>query len=164
MPRTEARFTTSIWTDSPDVVGLTPDGKLVWFTVLTQPTLNLCGVISYTPAAWAKKTGLSKPAVVRGVREIHNTNIFHLDTDTEELWVRTLARHDKTLEKPYMVLRMAKDFITIQSPVIRGRFLDFLGEGFIHDSEVKFAKAFDKPGVQGFTKPFVDAFHERFPQ
>jgi hypothetical protein len=162
LARTEARVKTSIWTDSPDFVALPPDAKLVWFSVLSQPKLNLCGVISYTPGSWSQKTGLSLPAVKRAVRKLGEEDFTHLDECTDEFWFRTLTKHDQVLEKPYMVLAMSKDFTTIQSSVIRERFLEGLGPRFIRDLPLAFPKAYSDQYMERFSKPFVDAFHQRF--
>lgn len=161
MPRKEGRFKTSIWMDE-EFIDLSATEKLVYMTIVTQPKLNLCGVISYTPAAWADKLKLTKSAVHKAVLALEATWFVQLDPKTEELWVRTLTKNDGILGKPYMIVAMSKDFSTIHSPLIRDKFLEGLGQRFILDLLVRFPNAFGLESQQELDAPFVDAFHRRF--
>lgn len=161
MARTEGRIKTSIWND--DEFGAQgPMAKLVYFFVVTQSKLNLCGVISYTPTAWGNRLGLPKEEIDDAVLHLEKERFVYLDMTTEELWIRTLAKNDQVLDKPYMVVAMSKDFCTIQSKHIQERFLDELGPRFVRDLGVRFAKVFGLESSQRLAEPFVDMFNERF--
>lgn len=161
MPRSEARIKTRIWDDDL-FAAQEAMSKLVYFTVLSQSKLNLCGVISYTPTAWAEKIGVTKNVVHKGVLSLQSADFVLLDLSTEELWVRTLTKNDGILDKPYMVVAMSKEFRTIDSRTIRGRFLDGLGAGFVKDLPERFPKAFDSPTSKGLDDSFLVSFHDWF--
>jgi hypothetical protein len=160
MARTEARIKTSIWID--DVfLALEPDAKLVYMMLLSQPKLNNCGVMSYTPGSWANLTLLSREDLNLALKSLQGGNFMEVDECTDEVWIRTLAKNDGVLGKPYMVIAMSKDFGTIQSRVIREHFLDSLGPSFIRHATEAHPAAFEK-GT--FAPAFLEAFNERFAQ
>ena len=160
MARTEARIKTSIWID--DVfLAMEPLSKFLYMALLSQPKLNHCGVMSYTPTSWANLTGLSREDVVLAAKRLQDGNFLEVDESTEELWIRTLTKNDGVLKAPYMMVAATKDFGTIQSRRIRDRFLDELGPSFVRDAANKFKTAFE---TKPFAEPFMDAFNERFNQ
>ena len=87
-------------------------------------------------------TKVSRPAVMKGVRQLQERDFVYVEQSTDELWVRTLAKNDGVLDKPYMVVAMSKDFGTIQSPIISARFLESLGGNFLRQLPVQFPKVF----------------------
>lgn len=161
MARTEARIKTSIWRDQ-EFLALEAMPKLVYFTIVSQSKLNLCGVIGYTPGGWAREIGISRSAVHKHVLTLQETNFVMLCEATEELWVRTLSKNDGVLDKPYMIIAMAKDFATISSDAIRGRFLDSLGSRFVALLPERFDNAFDGPNAKRLPEQFAESFAEWF--
>ena len=160
MARTEARIKTSIWID--DVfLSLEPNAKLAYMMLLSQPKLNNCGVMSYTPGSWANLTLLHQEDLILALKSLEAGNFMELDECTDEVWIRTLAKNDGVLNKPYMMIAMSKDFGAIQSRVIREHFLDSLGPSFIRQAVDAHPAAFEK-GT--FARAFLDAFNERFAQ
>lgn len=156
--RTEARIKCKIWEDEV-FAAQEAMAKLVYFTILSQSKLNLCGVISYTPGAWGVDIGIPKTAVHKGALALQSADFIDLDQSTEELWVRTLTKNDNVLAKPFMVVSMTKDFSTIKSRMLRGRFLDSLGPKFISSLPEKFPLAVDKATFV-LHDTFVSAFHD----
>ena len=166
MARTEARIKTSIWRDE-SWLALEAMPKLVYITILSQPKLSVCGVIGYTPGAWARLIGIDREDVHKHVLTLQETNFVVLSEATEELWVRTLAKNDGILDKPYMAISMSKEFSAIQSDTIRERFLDALGPRFVASLPDRFPKAFgnectDPNGPKSLAKPFLDSFAQWF--
>lgn len=168
MARTEARIKTEIWRDE-QFLALEPMPKLVYFTIISQPKLNNCGVIGYTPGAWANHIGITKSAVHKAVQVLADpvmNEFVVLSEGTEELWVRTLAKHDQVIDKPYMICSMSKEFGTIQSDTIRDRFLDSLGTRFVALLPERFPRVFGTESPKGNPKelaePFLKAFGEHF--
>lgn len=161
MPRTEARIQTSIWRDE-EWRPMAPTAKLTYLSILSQPTLNLCGVIDFTPKNWASSIGISKGALTSSLVALAKARFTVVDEDTEELWVRTLIKNDGVLTKPYVIAAMTKDYLTIRSNCIRGSLLDSLGEGFLDGLPERFPKAFGAGIAKHIPEGFVKEFRGRF--
>ena len=59
--------------------------KLVYITILSQPKLSVCGVIGYTPGAWARLLGVERQEIHKCVLTLQETNFVVLSEPTEEL-------------------------------------------------------------------------------
>ena len=161
MARTEARVKTSIWRDE-DFLSLSPTAKLVYLSLISQPTLTLCGVVAYTPRALANSLGTGYSRVTAAVEELGRQKFVQVDGHTEEVWVRTFIKNDGVLTKPYMAIAMTKDVLCVRSKRIRTGIIDSLGPSFIDDLAERFPKVFRGEDPKRFPKPFVDMFTERF--
>lgn len=126
MPRSQARIHTAVWQDA-DFLALSAAAQRLYFLALSQPGVNLCGVVSYTAKRWAR---LAKDTTERGVkaglRELIAAGFIVVDEDTEELWIRTFSRHDGVLDSPNAVRGMFRDFPTIYSEPIKEGFREGL--------------------------------------
>lgn len=97
MARTYAQIKVSVWQDD-DFRSLTVDAQHLYFLLLTSPTLNLAGVHDWRPKRIATLTrGWTVAAVDKAAAELQHKRYIVLDTDTEEVLVRTLIRHDNIL-------------------------------------------------------------------
>jgi hypothetical protein len=119
MSRNEARLFTSIWDEDDDFITLSPDAKLVYFFLTTQPDLGACGVIKVTPRSWARRLGVSLEALRDALHELDKTSYAPLDEDTDEALVRALIRRDGIWKMPKMLRGAVKEAALVQSSRLR---------------------------------------------
>lgn len=126
MPRTFARLRTRIWHD-PEFLERTAGAQRLYMLLISQDTLNLCGVTAYTPKRLSRLASNTTPAAVaKDLRELDKHGFVIVDDDTEEIWVRTFLKWDGVLDTPNSVIAMSRDYATIRSQ----RILDEIGEWF----------------------------------
>lgn len=115
MAREYARVKLTIWTD-PDFRGLTVPAQRLYFELLTNGDINLCGVSDWREARLVK---LAKDLTVVDLREaayeLGINDFIAVDPDTEEVLVRSFVRHDGVLKSPNITRSMVKDYGTIAS-------------------------------------------------
>lgn len=163
MARTEARILTSIW-DDPDFIELPSGEQWMYFALLSQRDLSMCGVLSDTPQRWAH---LAKEVTPRAVgARCHGlvTSKFLLrDEATCEVLLRTFVRHGQVLQSANLTVSMARAYCAVHSKVIRKGILDELSKGFPEGVLEGFHQGFDKPNQKPFAerlpKDFLDAVH-----
>lgn len=132
MARTRATLHTSIWNPDSDFHLLSASAQRLYFLILTQGDLSLCGVVSLTIERWARMSADTKPlAIKKALVELVEHRYLVVDTDTQEVWVRTFTTHDGVLRQPNMVVSMSKDFDAIQSVSIREGFVEGLPDGLV---------------------------------
>lgn len=169
MARTEARLKTAVWSNK-EFVALEPLAQWVYFLILSQPTLNLCGVAPYTGRRWASRAkGLTVDDVEKQVAHLADARFVLVDLDTEEVWVRTFTKYDGVLNTPYLTVAMTRDFETVSSPTIREAFISGLGPGLLASLAKRFPAAWKKDeGLvmslsEGFREQYLDTFPEPIP-
>lgn len=166
MARTEARIKTSIWSNE-DFLALDPLGQWVYLMILSQPTLNLCGVAPYTPRRWANRAkGVTVEDVEKQVAHLAQNRFVVVDEDSEEVWVRTFTKHDGVLSTPYLIVAMTRDFEAISSPIIRHEFVTGLGAGLLADLPTRFPEAWKKGAglLVSLSEGFRAQYMERYPE
>ena len=99
MARSFGKVYTSIWSD-PSWRAVTPNAKLVYLMLLSQPKLSICGCIDMKPQIWAVMTGLDRGALDDAIRELCRDDFLAVDDTTEELVIRTLVTHDGGTKNP----------------------------------------------------------------
>ena len=171
MARTEARIKTSIWTDNDDFRQLGPDAQWLYLAVLSQPTLNLCGVLPWSPRRIAE---LAKGLTVRWVTKAAGDlgDMVAIDVNTEELWVRTFLRHDRVLDKPNVIVAASREYNEIHSRRLRERILDSFAElaaerfpqGLPQGLPQGYWERLGEPFREGLQKGFPQLFPEPIPQ
>ena len=127
--RSHARIFTRIWQDA-DFVRLSPQAKLLYVAVLTQPDLSYCGVLPYRPRLWAKLLGLAEKAVAAACRELERLRFVLVDQATEEAWVRSFMRNDGVLGSPNLLKVARRQFAEVFSIPIREGIREQYGEPF----------------------------------
>ena len=153
MARTEARIFTSIWSD-PDFLSLTRDAQGLYMFLLSQRELSYCGVMPLRPSRWAPKAaGLTVADVERGLKELEGTAypsaypapgeggrqpFIITDSDTGEIFVRSLLRRDSAWKQPNLLKQAMASSEEIESPRIRTALL----------AEVRRLPADESPSVQ----------------
>lgn len=117
MARSEARLQIGMW--RAGLEGANAFEKLVYAVLLTESTLNHAGVGAIRLTRWAKDASLTVEETEKALTGLCNGNWVILDDDTEEVFVRTLLRHDKVAEQPYVLKGALKEALLTVSPRIR---------------------------------------------
>lgn len=117
MARSEARLQFGMWRAGLD--GLSAHGKLMYCVLLTEPTLNHCGVGAVRMARWAKDASLTIEETDRALGELVAGGWVVLDEETEEVFVRTLIRNDNVAAQPYVLKGALREATQVESPAIR---------------------------------------------
>jgi hypothetical protein len=159
--RTEARIRSSIWADE-DFVALTADAKLLYFAMLSQPTLSLCGVLPLPGRLWGGLTGLNRDRSQAAFEDLIEDRFILVDEDAEEVCIRTFIKHDEVLKQPWVIVGMTNDFQGIRSHTLQDHVLDVLGEDFLARLPELLGRVYDSPSYGGLPEGFTKAFVERF--
>lgn len=167
MARTEGRIYTMIWRDE-DFLALAVPEQWLYFALLTQPDLSMCGVLPDAPGRWGTLSkGTKRQDVVRWRTALQEARFIVRDDRTEEVLLRTFVRRDDLLRAPNLVVSMARAFGAVHSQLLRDAIVEELAkvfpegilegllERFPHD--LKNPKA--KPFLERLPKDFVDAVH-----
>jgi hypothetical protein len=178
--RSEARVFTSIWDDEA-FIALPAGRQRMYLFLLSQPDLSYCGLIPLRERRWARKAsdltadqvqaalqGLAEPlpeGLPQGLPEGSGGPLILVDEDTEEVFVRSLIRHDGIWKIPNL-LKSAREAATlIESPLILAVLLSELRRipveksdsqhvkrimaDFIVDLEQRLAKGSANPSAKG---------------
>lgn len=154
--RSEARIFASIWND-PTFRALTRSQQGMYFFLLSQPDLSFCGVLSLRPRRWAQKAAGLTPEQVQadlkalaepfpeglpeGFPEGADNPFIVIDENTEEVFVRSLIRHDGIWKQPNL-LKAAREAATlVESPAILRAMLDELKRIPVHESSSTLVKS-----------------------
>lgn len=167
MPRTEARIKTDILRNK-DWQPLPALSKLTYYTILAQPTLNLCGVIAFTPKPWATDMTLTERQARVALDKLEADRFVVIDDKTDELWVRSFVKNDGVISKPFVAIAMSKDFCTIRSEriqdgviasiddIVGERFGGLSGGRFMERLPELYEKAYNEQFPGKFAQPFVE--------
>lgn len=175
MAREHAQIKLSLWADD-DVRGLTPAAQHLYFVLLTAPTLSYCGVADWRPnriAGLAK--GWTAGQVEVAAAELVESLFILVDSDTEEVLVRSFVRNDGLMKQPKMATAMSSAHAAVSSSALRGvvvhelirlqkdfpdlkgwgseRAADLLGKVSIDPSTYPLGKGFSKGSVKGKPTP-----------
>lgn len=94
MARRESRTHVRIWADR-DFTSLSASAQRVYWTVYSQPNINLCGTIALTVGRWAKlASDTTVEDIWTALKELEAAGYVIIDTETEELLVRSFVRWD----------------------------------------------------------------------
>jgi hypothetical protein len=108
MARREARIFTSVWQDS-DFLALTPEAQRMYFLLLSQPELSMCGRL--TPADVLDCLQQLERAQPRAFAVA--------DYDTDEVLIRSFIRRDHVLQGPKLLKPLAEAIRIVRSPVLK---------------------------------------------
>lgn len=119
MARKYAQIQVSIWSDE-DFKALDPLYQHMYFVLLSQPRMNLCGVIDFIPARIAQASySLTVDEVEQRVKWLDSKRYIVVDNDTSELLIRSFIRNDGLLKMPNVATGMASDYGEVMSPRLR---------------------------------------------
>lgn len=122
--RKEARISTSVWrTDFTDLP-LACQG-LYWM-LLAQPDVSMCGVLPYLPGRWASMCGSED--IDRAMSLLEDAGKLVVDRGTSEVLIRTFVNHDGVLRGPKTRAGMWKSWGGVLSDRLRRVVLERVGE------------------------------------
>ena len=137
MAREYARVKLTIWTD-PDFHSLTGDAQRLYFVLLTNGSLKLCGVTDWREARLsALCSDWDIPTIRNAALELGNADLIAIDPNTEEVLVRSFVRHDGVLKSPNITRAMVKDYGTIASHKLRALVSREVRRGFRENPDWK---------------------------
>jgi hypothetical protein len=116
MARSEARLQFGVL---EGLHGLSREAKLLYFTVLVEPTVNQAGVGALRDRLWAKRAELTAEETEQALQELDETRYVLVDHDTEEVFVRTLIRNDGVAERPNVLWSACRAALQVRSPKLR---------------------------------------------
>jgi hypothetical protein len=129
MPRKEARIFTSIWQDG-DFIALPSEAQRLYFLLLSQPELSLCGLLTLAENRWAAYA----PGMTRGkvrsemtvLAEAQPRPFILVDYGTDEVLIRSFIRRDHVLRSPKLVRPLVAAVHLVRSPALRTALRDEL--------------------------------------
>lgn len=120
MAREHARIWLDI-NDDEDFAALSPMAQ--WFflrVLLTEATLNYCGVADWRPKRLVRKAaGLTVDVILACAAELEHKRYALFDLDTEEVLVRSYVRRDELLRNPKMAATVIKAYPAVASATLR---------------------------------------------
>lgn len=122
----------TFWTDAKVVEDFTPEDKLFYFYLLTNPHTNLIGCYEITVRQISNELGYSKDSVENLIKrfEIHHQNISY-DRTTKELLVVNWSKFNWT-KSPKLIIAVEKSLKNVKNEVFR----EFLEDRLI-DEEIE---------------------------
>lgn len=119
MPRDHARVNVTIWTD-PDFRALPLVAQHLYFMLWTAPALSYCGVHDWRPgrlAALADDLCADDVEMIGACLEARHFIV--VDSDTEEVLIRSWARFDGLMKQPRMAVSYASAYAQVASAKLR---------------------------------------------
>ena len=108
-----------IWSD-PEWRQLPPAAQHLYLTLWTSPGLTYCGTHDWRPNRLAKLAHGFTAEHVQTVGDCLTARHFLVvDTDTEEVLIRSWARFDKLVRKPRMAVSYSTAYAAVASPTLR---------------------------------------------
>lgn len=121
MARNHAQILVSIWSDE-DFKALPVEAQHLYFVLLTQPALTLCGVLDYLPRRFAQASyEMTEDDVERAAKHLTDGRFIVIDYDTSELLIRSFIRRDGLLLIPNVSKGMANAYGSVMSALLRDR-------------------------------------------
>jgi len=119
MARKYAQIQVSIWSDE-DFKELDDAYQHMYFVLLSQPRMNLCGVLDFIPARLARVSyKLTADDVLHRVKWLEAKRYVVVDEDTSELLIRSFVRNDGMIRNPKVSVGMATDYAEVMSQKLR---------------------------------------------
>lgn len=120
MAREYAKAYLSLWADE-DWRKLTVDAHALYMDILTHPGMSNAGIVDWRP-------GRLRPIAIDWTPERHEDaaallqerGFIVVDTDTEEVLVRSFIRNDGVMKMPNMAISMMKAYALVASAHLRG--------------------------------------------
>lgn len=129
MARSHARLKTSIHRDQ-DFLERTPEAKLTYLILLSDPRLTIAGVMELADRRWARTTGYDLDTLTAALTELEEHGYIVVDSNTDEMLIRTLAKHD--LDPNRVNVNLAKGWWgawgVVESPILRSEILHGMDE------------------------------------
>jgi hypothetical protein len=171
--RKEARIFTSIWQDA-DFVALPVDAQRMYFLLLSQPELSLCGRLVLAENQWAATAkGMTRAKVradMTALAEADPRPFIIVDYATDEVLIRSFVRRDGVLRGPKLIKPLVAAATIIRSGKLRTALRDelqaTLDEGTIHPGSLESVDLMIKmlsPQVNTLSHTLLDTPSDRAP-
>jgi hypothetical protein len=119
MARDHGRVLCKIWQDK-DFRALSRTAQALYMQLLSQPNVNNAGVLPLMLSKWAKGCDeATSDSLVRDLAELVDDRFVVVDTDTEEVLVRSFIRNDGVLKQPNVLKNALRAAEAVESPTIR---------------------------------------------
>lgn len=119
MARKFAQIHVAIWSDH-DFKSLSPAEQHMYFVLLSQPRMNLCGVLDYIPSRLAMCSDeWSVDDVESLVKKLEARRYVVVDYDTREIMLRSFIRNDGLLKSNTITKGAAVDYGEVMSDKLR---------------------------------------------
>lgn len=152
MARNFARIYTRIWHD-PEFRALTVEAQHAYFAALSYPELSYVGVMDYMPKRLAAlSSGGTERKMTTALNKLETARFILIDRASEELVIRSFARHDGVLERRNMGKATARAFGKVISLDIRSAVISELARLRTESPAL--------PGWHGFAEINADAMAE----
>lgn len=100
MARDYANIITAIWRDAR-FRALCGSAQRTYLLLVTQPDISAAGTLPLTVRRWAQCAADTTPASIEAdLKVLEATDFVFMDEETEELLIRTFAKHDKGYTNP----------------------------------------------------------------
>jgi hypothetical protein len=119
MARSHARILVTIWAD-PDFRRLSVDAQRTYLLLLSQASLNNAGVLPMTIKRWAAGCDTTATGDLdKALAELDDTRFIVVDSDTEEVLIRSFIRNDGIVKQPQMMKSALREALSVESPRLR---------------------------------------------
>ena len=137
MARNYAKIRTTIWSDE-DFKSLDPTLQHMYFVLVSQPRLSMCGLLDYFPQRLAMcSDGWTVDDIERLLKGLESTRYIVIDRDTQELLVRTFIRNDDVLLSPNLAISAIREYAEVMSQKLRDAIERELVTAYREDSSLR---------------------------
>lgn len=151
MAREHARIWLDINSDE-DFSALSFDAQSFYTRiVLTDPTLNYCGVADWRPRRLTVRArDLTLERILAAAAELEAEHYLLFDLDTEEVLARSFIRRDELLRNPKMAATVIKAYAAVASPVLRAAIVTEVKR--VHDEHPEYSSWTHKDTADGLAR------------
>lgn len=125
MARSFGRVFASIWADD-DFRAVPVNARLMYVFLLSQPDLDHAGVIPFRVRRWSRSLGIGVAEVEKMLGDLDAARFVVIDSDSEELLVRSLIRRDEVWRQPNVFKSAAAAAAACESERIKAALLSEL--------------------------------------
>ena len=119
MPKEYGQLRHDIWSDD-EWLDLTVPAQHLYMTLLSDPTLNYCGVADWRIGKMAQRAAENGPRdTLLAAAELSDAHFIVIDEMTEEVMIRSYLKHDPILKNPRLAVTMSKEYGVIGSRKLR---------------------------------------------
>jgi hypothetical protein len=119
MARQFAQLSVNIWSDE-HFKSMRPEDQHMYFVLLSQPRVSLCGVIDYIPSRIARCSyHWTVSDVEDRIKALIEQRYVVLDEETSEVLIRSFVRNDGLLKVPNIAKGMASEYGEVMSQRLR---------------------------------------------
>lgn len=137
MARNYAKIHTTIWSDE-DFKSLDPTLQHMYFVLVSQPRLSMCGLLDYFPSRLAMCAGSwTTDDVETLLKGLETKSYVVVDRDTHELLVRSFIRNDGVLLSPNLATSAIREYAEVMSQKLRDAIEGELVTAYKNDPTLK---------------------------